>query len=74
MENVEEKKARIELDRINSIQPDDNLKFLINQISIDNIEVTDKSRVLNILNEVKLGITALTEKLNQERSKNKKQK
>jgi len=74
MENEEEKKARIELDRINGIQPDDNLSFLINQISIDNIEVTDKSRVLNILNEIKLGITALTEKLNKERSKNKKQK
>lgn len=63
MENTEEQKLKTELRRINGIQPEDNLAFLINQINLDNITVSDKPRVLNILNEIRLGIVVITEKL-----------
>lgn len=68
----ENKKLKAELNRINGIQPDDNLNFLVNQIMVGNITTNNNKRVLNILNEVKLGISTLSEKLKQERNKNKK--
>lgn len=67
-----EKELQNELNRINEIQPDDNLRYLINQVEVGNIEVSEKDRVLNILNEVKLGITSLSDKYNKAKHELKK--
>jgi len=58
----EESKLRTELKRIQNITPDDNIRYLVNQIELDNIKVSEKERVLNILNEINLGIISLIEK------------
>ena len=58
------KKVKSELKRIMSIQPEDNLRFLVNQIEVGNITTSDNRRVLNILNEVNLGIKNLKDKNN----------
>jgi hypothetical protein len=58
----EESKLRTELKRIQNITPDENLRYLVNQIELDNIKVSEKERVLNILNEINLGIISLIEK------------
>ena len=58
----EESKLRTELNRIQCIKPDENLRYLVNQIELDNIKVSEKERVLNILNEINLGIISLIEK------------
>jgi len=58
----EESKLRTELKRIQNITPDDNIRYLVNQIELDNIKVSEKERVLNILNEINLGIVSLIEK------------
>lgn len=47
---------RTEVRRRDGIQPDDNLRYLINQVWIGNIKVEEKDRVLNILNEVRMGM------------------
>lgn len=59
----EYKKVKKELDSIKQIQPEDNLRFLINQIDRNNIIVGEKTKVLNILNNVNLGIKNLHKKL-----------
>lgn len=58
------KEVKAELKRIMSIQPEDNLRFLVNQIEVGNITTSDNRRVLNILNEVNLGIKNLKDKNN----------
>jgi hypothetical protein len=58
----EESKLRTELKRIQNINPDENLRYLVNQIELDNIKVSEKERVLNILNEINLGIVSLIDK------------
>ena len=63
-----------ELKRIMTIQPEDNLRFLVNQIQVGNITVSEKERVLNILNEVDLGIKNLKDKNNKLIDRKKKQK
>jgi hypothetical protein len=62
-------KIKSELNRIKAIAPDDNLRYLVNQIELNNIKVSEKDRVLNILNEIDLGIKNLTDKLNSIRTK-----
>lgn len=58
---IEELQAEIR--RRDSIQPEDNLRFLMNQIQVDNITTSDKNRVLTILNEVRLGLVAKDDKI-----------
>ena len=48
--------AKAEVRRRDGIQPDDNLRYLINQVWTGNIKVEEKDRVLNILNEVRMGL------------------
>lgn len=62
-------KIKSELNRIKAIAPNDNLRYLVNQIELNNIKVSEKERVLNILNEIDLGIKNLTDKLNNIRVK-----
>ena len=67
------KEVKAELKRIMSIQPEDNLRFLVNQIEVGNITTSDNRRVLNILNEVNLGIKNLKYKNNKLIDRKKKQ-
>jgi hypothetical protein len=67
------KEVKAELKRITSIQPEDNLRFLVNQIEVGNISTSDNKRVLNILNEVNLGIKNLKDKNNKLIDRKKKQ-
>lgn len=68
------KEVKAELRRIMSIQPEDNLRFLVNQIEVGNITTSDNKRVLNILNEVNLGIKNLKDKNSKLINRKKKQK
>lgn len=56
----ENKELRAELKQIKSIQPEDNLRYLVRNFELDKIKVDEKDRVLNILNEVNKGIKNLT--------------
>ena len=55
--------AKAEARRRDGIQPDDNLRYLINIIWTGNVEVSEKDRVLNILNEVRMGLVNKDEKI-----------
>lgn len=59
------KELQDEISRRDSIQPEDNLRFLMNQIQVENITTSDKNRVLTILNEVRLGMVAKDDKINE---------
>lgn len=67
----ENKELKAELKQIKSIQPEDNLRYLVRNFELDNIKVDEKERVLNILNEVNKGILNLKHKLNIKVKKNK---
>ena len=74
MEKTEKELSQLktELTRIKAIKPDDNLRFLQNQIEVGNITTSDNKRVLNILNEIDLGIKKQDDKINSLTVKNKK--
>jgi len=63
MEN-ELKNIKAELKDIKSITPNDNLRFLQNQIEVGNIQPTDSFRVLTILKRVELGMKAQEKTIN----------
>jgi len=67
------KQLKAELKDIKSIQPNDNLNYLVNMISYGNITTSDDKTVLNILNRIDLGIKNLKAKNNKliERKKKK---
>lgn len=71
-EEKELSQLKTELTRIKSIKPDDNLRFLQNQIEVGNITTSDTKRVLNILNEIDLGIKKQDDKINSLTVRNKK--
>tara|TARA_R110000782_G_scaffold229306_1_gene315712 strand:- start:295 stop:534 length:240 start_codon:yes stop_codon:yes gene_type:complete len=50
------KELKAELKDIKSITPNDNLRFLQNQIELGNIKPTDSFRILTILKRVELGL------------------
>ena len=50
------KELKAELKDIKSITPNDNLRFLQNQIELGNIKSDDSFRILTILKRVELGM------------------
>lgn len=65
MKELEEKYQEVKkkLNTIESTTPEDNIRYLINQIEVDNITVSEKERVLAILEKVKSSIQNLSLKL-----------
>lgn len=63
------KRVKAELKHIRGITPDDNLRYLINQITVGNIEVSEKDKVLVILGEVDSGILNQRDKISELQSK-----
>ena len=65
MEKLEEKYTEVKrrLDLIEAQTPEDNVRYLINQINIDNITVSEKDRVLRILVLIQDSIKSLNLKL-----------
>jgi hypothetical protein len=66
---TELEKTKAELNSIKSINPDNNLRYLINQIEVGNIKTSNNEKVLNILNEVKKGIQNINHKLYKKKEK-----
>lgn len=68
------KKVKSEIKDILSIQPEDNLRFLQNQIELGNIKMEQSFRVLTILKRIEIGMQANENKINELRKEVKQLK
>jgi hypothetical protein len=68
----EYKKVKKELEDVKSIQPNDNVNYLIRQFDYGNFTTNEKEKVLNILKRAEDGIKMLTSKLHTKIKINKK--